>query len=48
VTAMSSPEELTFVVGRWLRPIAVLLHVVRGLGLVPTPSREQESTELNR
>jgi hypothetical protein len=45
---MSSPEELTFVVGRWLRPIAVLLHVVRGLGLVPTPSREQGSTEPNR
>ena len=26
---MSSPEELTFVVGRWLRPIVVVLHVVR-------------------
>ena len=28
---MSSPEELTFVVGRWLRPIVVVLHVVRRL-----------------
>jgi hypothetical protein len=45
---MSSPEELTFVVGRWLRPIAVILHVVRALGLVSTPSREQRSTEPNR
>ena len=38
---MSSPEELTFVVGRWLQPIVVLLHVVRRLGLMPTSSREQ-------
>jgi hypothetical protein len=30
---MSSPGELTFVVGRWLRPIAVLLHVVRSAGI---------------
>ncbi len=26
---MSSPEELTFVVGRWLRPLALILDVVR-------------------
>ena len=26
---MSSPEELTFVIGRWLRPIVAVLHVVR-------------------
>jgi hypothetical protein len=45
---MSSPEELTFVVGRWLRPIVVLLDVVRRLGLSPTSSREQRSTEPNR
>jgi hypothetical protein len=44
---MSSPEELTFVVGRWLRPIVVLLHVVRRLGLASTSSREQESTALH-
>jgi hypothetical protein len=30
---MSSPEELTFVVGRWLRPMVVLLDVVRRIGL---------------
>jgi hypothetical protein len=45
---MSSPEELTFVVGRWLRPLAIVLHVVRRIGLVPTSSREQGSTEPNR
>jgi hypothetical protein len=45
---MSSPEELTFVVGRWLLPIVVLLDVVRRLGLRSTSSREQGSTELNR
>jgi hypothetical protein len=44
---MSSPEELTFVVGRWLRPIVVFLHVVRRLGLASTSSREQESTALH-
>ena len=45
---MSSPEELTFVVGRLLRPIAVVLHVVRRLGLMPTASGEHGSTEPNR
>lgn len=44
---MSSPEELTFVVGRWLRPLVVLLHVVRWLGLAPTSSREQQRTALH-
>ena len=48
VTAMSSPEELTFVVGRWLRPIVAVLHVVRRLGLWPTSSREQGSTAINQ
>ena len=28
---MSSPEELTFVVGRWLRPVVVVLDLVRRL-----------------
>ena len=48
VTAMSSPEELTLVVGRWLRPIVVMLHVVRRLGFRPISSREQGSTALNQ
>jgi hypothetical protein len=42
---MSSPEELTFVVGRVLRSIAAVLDVVRRLGLGSTSSREQESTK---
>jgi hypothetical protein len=41
---MSSPEELTFVVGRWLRPVALMLDVVRRLKAVPISSREQVST----
>jgi hypothetical protein len=45
---MSSPEELTFVVGRWLRPIIVLLDVVRRMRAAPTSSREQVSTAPNR
>jgi hypothetical protein len=45
---MSSPEELTFVVGRWLRPIAVMLYVVRHLGWCSTSSREQRSTGFNQ
>jgi hypothetical protein len=45
---MSSPEELTFVVGRWLRPIVAVLHVVRRMTFQPTSSREQESTGLDR
>ncbi len=45
---MSSPEELTFVVGRWLRPIAVVLDLARRLGLMPISSREQGSTEPGR
>ena len=48
VIAMSSPEELTFVVGRWLRPIVVVLDVVRRLGLRTTSSREQRSTKPNQ
>ena len=41
---MSSAEELTFVIGRWLRPIVMFLYVVRRLGLMTTSSREQRST----
>jgi hypothetical protein len=44
---LSSPGELTLVVGRWLRPIVRLLDVVRRLGLWSTSSREQRSTALN-
>jgi hypothetical protein len=41
---MSSPEELTFVVGRWLGPIVFVLNVVRQITGTPTSSREQVST----
>jgi len=46
--AMSSQEELTFVVGRWLWPFIVVLYVGRRLGFWPIPSREQRSTALNQ
>src|ERR1700682_1759667 len=39
VAEMSSPEELTFVVGRWLRPIVAVLHVVRRMTFQPISSR---------
>jgi len=42
---MSSPEELTFVVCSWLRPIVFVLNVVRHFKGTPTSSREQVSTE---
>jgi hypothetical protein len=45
---MSSPEELTFVLGRWLRPLELMLDVVRRIKSAPTSSREQAGTELNR
>lgn len=41
---MSSPEELTLVVGRWLRPVVAVLHVVRYFQHAATSSREQVST----
>jgi hypothetical protein len=44
---MSSPEELTFVIGRWLGPIIFVLDVVRRLKTAPTSSREQVSTKPN-
>jgi hypothetical protein len=45
---MSSPEELTFVLGRWRRPIVSVLHVVRRITFQPISGREQESTGPNR
>ena len=45
---MSSPEELTFVLGRWLRPIVAVLHVVRRITFRSISSREQESTAPTR
>ncbi|MGX1105565.1 MULTISPECIES: hypothetical protein [Bradyrhizobium] len=45
---MSSAEELTFVIGRWLRPIVMVLYVVRSLGLMTTSSREQRGTLLDQ
>jgi hypothetical protein len=45
---MSSAEELTFGVGRLLRPIAVVLYVVRRIGLAPVSSREHGSTAPDR
>jgi hypothetical protein len=42
--SMSSPEELTLVVGRWLRPVVFVLDVVRRFKPAPTSSREQVST----
>jgi len=41
---MSSAEELTFVVGRWLYPLAVMLDVVRRIRPAPTSSCEQAGT----
>jgi hypothetical protein len=48
LNAMSSPEELTFVVGRWLRPIVVVLDVVRRFNLRTTSSREHRRTNQNQ
>src|SRR4029078_3825567 len=38
VTVMSSPEELSLVLGRWLRAIVVVLPVVRRLTFQPVSS----------
>ena len=46
-SAMSSPEELTFVVGRWLCGLVFVLDVVRRLKAAPISSREQVSTRPN-
>jgi hypothetical protein len=45
---MSSPEELTFVIGRWLRPVVFVLDVVRRIRALTISSREQASTRPNR
>jgi hypothetical protein len=42
---MSSPEELIFVFGRWLRPAVVVLGIVRRLQRAATSSREQTGTD---
>jgi hypothetical protein len=47
VTEMSSPEELTFVIGRWLQPIIFVLDVVRRIRPAPRSSREQQRTAPN-
>jgi hypothetical protein len=44
---MSSPEELTFVLGRWLRPIMAVLDVVRRMRAVTISSREHPGTEVS-
>jgi hypothetical protein len=44
---MSSPEELTFVLGRWLLLIVALLDVVRRMRAAPTSSREHRSTKVS-
>jgi hypothetical protein len=45
---MSSPEELTLVIGRWLRPVVAVLHIVRQFKPAATSSREQMSTRPDR
>ena len=45
---MSSPEELTFVLGRWLRPIVLLLGMVRRIQAASISSREQSGTPANQ
>lgn len=45
---MSSPEELTLVVGRWLGLVVALLHLVRRFKAAPTSSREQAGTAPGR
>jgi hypothetical protein len=45
---MSSPEELTFVLGRWLRPVVAVLGMVRWIRGASISSREQTDTDTNR
>ena len=44
---MTSPEELTFVVGRWLRLVSLILDMVHRPRVAPISSREQTKTELD-
>ena len=44
---MSSQEELTFVIGRGLWLLAVMLDVVRRIKPAPTSSREQARTQVH-
>jgi hypothetical protein len=43
---MTSPEELTFVLGRWLLLIVTVLDVVRRMRAAPISSREHRGTAL--
>jgi hypothetical protein len=45
---MSSPEELTFVLDRFLPPLEAMLDVVRRITSAPTSSREQVRTDSDR
>jgi hypothetical protein len=45
---MSSPEELTFVLGRWLRPVVAVLVMVRRARTASISSREQIGTGTGR
>jgi hypothetical protein len=42
--AMSSPEELTFVLGRWLGPVVAVLGLVRRIQAASISSREHPGT----
>jgi hypothetical protein len=44
---MSSPEELTFLIGRWLRPVVAVLGMVRWMRGASISSREQPGTAAN-
>ncbi len=44
---MTSPEELTFVLGRWLLLIVTVLDVVRRMRAAPISSREHRGTEVS-
>ncbi len=45
---MSSPEELTLIIGRWLGLVVAVLHLVRRFKPAPISSREQGSTAPDR
>jgi len=45
---MSSQEELTFVIGRGLLLLEIMLDVVRRIKPAPTSSREQARTLAHR
>ncbi len=45
---MSSPEELTFILGRWLRLVVAVLDMVHRPSIEPISSREQTETVSDR